>query len=205
MPVRENIKLPTEPVVIIPEEPGEIGYTTAMLEFLENSGLIEGRYELIEGKIYSKMGQNLRHSQTVAQLMRYLDRIEAFQERRVVSDTSIDTGTPGGNQPAPDVIVLRESLMKGKPLGTDVLLAIEVSDTTQTRDLQAKPPVYAGSGIAEYWVLDLPRRTITTYRNPDVTTGIWGTTTTLAETQTVAPESAPEDSVKVSDLLPPVE
>lgn len=203
MPVNENITLPTEPVLILPREPGEVGYTRAMLEFLENSGLIEGRYELVEGRIYSKMGQNLPHSLTIIRLIQYLTGIPVFAGERIATDTSLEISGVS-NRPAPDVIVLRERMLTGSPAGTDILLAVEVSDTTQGRDFGAKVTLYAQAGIAEYWVLDLPRRALTAHRTPDAEAGTWATVTTLAETQTIAPESAPDKPVTIRELLPPV-
>lgn len=57
---------------------------------------------------------------------------------------------------------------------------------------------------AEYRIVDLPKRTLTVFREPDAPAGTWGSQTTLAKTQTVAPQSAPNAVIRVSELLPPV-
>ncbi|MBC8141782.1 MAG: Uma2 family endonuclease [Armatimonadetes bacterium] len=201
MAIKHDTPLPTEPVVIVPNQTEELLYTRAMLEFLENSGLIEGRFELVNGRIYSKMGQNLPHSLSVGRLTRYLNGIESFQSERVVSDVLLNLA-PEREHPAPDVLVLREYKGKGKPAGSDLLLAVEVSDTTQSRDFGGKVETYARAGIAEYWVLELPKRTLTVFRTPDAVAGTWGSRNTLAETQTIAPESAPDALIRISELLP---
>ena len=203
MPVNFDTPLPTEKAVIVSSESDEVRYTCAMLDFLEASGLLEGRNELVNGRIYSRMGQNLRHSQTVSRLMRYLETIELFQGERVVFDTNL-TIADSEQRPAPDVLVMKEPLMEGRPAGSDLYLAIEVSDTTHTRDFAEKPPTYSHAGIAEYWILDLSGRTLTVFRDPNAELGTWETRITLAETKTVAPESAPDAVVKVADLLPPI-
>jgi Uma2 family endonuclease len=48
-----------------------------------------------------------------------------------------------------------------------VLLLIEVSDTTSDYDHNVKLPLYARSGIAEVWLIDLRQYAIEVYRNPD--------------------------------------
>lgn len=52
------------------------------------------------------------------------------------------------------------------PSATDVLLVIEVSDSTLEYDLKEKLPIYAQAGIPEYWVVNLVDDVLEVYREP---------------------------------------
>ena len=204
MAVKMDTPFPTEKLVIEPSQPGELLFTRAMLDFLEESGLIEGRFELIGGRIISKMRQNSPHSITISECFAYL--LGVFPRRTVRCQATVEVwqGDRVRNRPEPDVFVLREAVYQGAPPANDLLLIIEVCDTTQGYDLGDKVKLYAEAGVAEYWVIDLPARTLTVFRTPDADAGTWASRNTLAETQTVAPESAPGALIKITDLLTPV-
>jgi Uma2 family endonuclease len=52
------------------------------------------------------------------------------------------------------------------PVPEEVLLLIEVADTSQDYDRDTKAPLYARYGIAEYWIIDLEEDRIEVYRSP---------------------------------------
>jgi Uma2 family endonuclease len=61
--------------------------------------------------------------------------------------------------PEPDIALARRA--DGKAIaGSDVVLAVEISDTTLDDDLGRKMRLYAAHGIAEYWVADVERQVI---------------------------------------------
>ncbi len=61
------------------------------------------------------------------------------------------------NRPEPDVMWLKPRRYgQTRPTAADVLLLIEVSDSSLATDLQEKADVYAESGVVEYWVVDVP-------------------------------------------------
>ena len=61
------------------------------------------------------------------------------------------------NRPEPDILWLRPKRYgRTRPTAADVLLLIEVADRSITTDLQEKADLYAKSGVAEYWVVDVP-------------------------------------------------
>jgi Uma2 family endonuclease len=53
------------------------------------------------------------------------------------------------------------------PRPTDVLLLIEVADSSLDYDRTIKAPLYAESGIIEYWIVNLVHRVVEVYRQPD--------------------------------------
>jgi Uma2 family endonuclease len=60
------------------------------------------------------------------------------------------------NRPEPDVMWLKPRRYgKTRPTAADVLLLIEVSDSSLAADLQEKSDLYAESGVFEYWVIDV--------------------------------------------------
>ncbi|MFB6231393.1 MAG: Uma2 family endonuclease [Salinibacter sp.] len=69
------------------------------------------------------------------------------------------------NEPEPDVVL--STNLEGAPRPDNVLLLIEVSDTTLAYDRDVKRPLYARAGIPEVWILDLEAEQIEVHRAPD--------------------------------------
>jgi hypothetical protein len=72
--------------------------------------------------------------------------------------------------PQPDVTLLRpqaDFYSSRKATPSDVLLLVEVSDSTLRRDLGRKARSYAAAGINEYWVIDLRNRVLYVHRGPE--------------------------------------
>jgi len=107
------------------------------------------------------------------------------------------------NDPEPDVTVLKELLTaylyREPDPRTDVLLAIEIADSTLRGDTTTKASMYSSSGVQEYWVVSIPDRQVIVHRSP--TTGGYKAKQTFAEGDTVSPLAAPTVEIKVSDLL----
>jgi Uma2 family endonuclease len=75
------------------------------------------------------------------------------------------------SEPEPDVALLRlrdDFYASHLPTPSDVLLVIEVADTSLDYDQQTKLPLYARSGIGEVWIVNLNNNTITLYTQPAV-------------------------------------
>ena len=73
-------------------------------------------------------------------------------------------------EPQPDLMLLKrrdDFYSQGHPEPEDVLLLIEVSDTTVESDRGVKLPLYARSGIREVWIVDLTAQTVETYSEPE--------------------------------------
>jgi Uma2 family endonuclease len=73
------------------------------------------------------------------------------------------------SEPQPDVALLKpraDFYAGAHPAAADVLLIVEVSDTTIGYDRQVKVPLYARAGVAEVWVIDLANETVETYAQP---------------------------------------
>ncbi len=71
---------------------------------------------------------------------------------------------PDSARPEPDVVWAVGAA--AHPLAADVLLLIEVADTTLHLDLGEKAALYAEAGIPEYWVVDIESRRLLVHRQP---------------------------------------
>jgi len=169
----------------------------------------EERLELIYGKVFKKVTQKPPHATGVTKTVRALARLFG-------PDADVRAQVPlfltDDSEPEPDVLVVRggpDDFADEHPRAPDVLLLVEVSDTTLGYDRGVKAAVYAEAGIADYWILNLRRRQLEVRRDPGPLPpgGRYAfgyrSMTTHDETDEVAPLAAPQSSIRVADLLPP--
>lgn len=185
--------------------PNRKRFTRRECEFLEQSELLTGRFELIDGEIIFKMPQNPPHALAVMLLTAWLMRV--FGEMYARCQLAIDVGAidPELNNPEPDGVALSQpvtAFSTHHPGPSDILLLVEVSDTTLHFDLSNKALLYARIGIAEYWVADIKERRFVVHRNPTPTG--YAEVTSYSEEETLSPLARPDAIVRVADLLPPV-
>lgn len=124
--------------------------------------------ELINGKIVYKMSPvNLPHSSTVRCLNRLLNK--KYNEE-VTLDFQNPVVIENHSEPEPDAVILEFSnndYSKKKPTSNDVLVIIEVSNTTLKYDKTTKLRLYASANIPEYWVVNLIDNCIEIYKKPN--------------------------------------
>ena len=119
------------------------------------------RVELIRGEIIEKMAINDRHVASV-------DRLNRILNRMADDDLMTSIQNPirlSDSQPEPDV-VLKRAAATGKPYPADILLVIEVAESSLEYDQQTKAPLYAENGIAEYWIVNLNDDCVEVHRDP---------------------------------------
>jgi Uma2 family endonuclease len=105
-------------------------------------------------------------------------------------------------EPRPDLAVIRpraDFYRHGHPVAADVLLVIEVSDTTFTYDRDTKAPLYARAGIVEYWIVDVVGARLLVHRGP--VDGMYQSVQVVSRAETVQPLSFPDLSIVVADIL----
>ena len=115
----------------------------------------DARVELIDGEVIDMAPIGVRHWAAVNRLNHLL--------ARVVGDAAIvsvlaSIRLDGWNEPEPDIALVRprpDFYSTALPTPADVLLLIEVADTTLRYDREIKRPLYARHGIAELWIVDL--------------------------------------------------
>jgi Uma2 family endonuclease len=139
-------------------------------QMIEAGVLAEGgRVELIDGEILEMAAIGSRHSAQVNRLNRLFSNIFKADDLLVSVQNPVELGPR--SEPQPDVVLLRwqaDYYESGHPQATDVYLVIEVSDSTVDYDRDVKAPLYAKSGIAEYWLVNLTTDAIEVFRQPTV-------------------------------------
>ncbi len=124
----------------------------------------DDRVELIGGEIVQMAAIGTRHFTCVNALTRLL--VRAVGDEAIVSVQN-PVRLDEHNEPQPDLAVIRaRSYRESLPTPEDVLLLIEVSDTTLAYDRNVKLPLYARSGIPEVWIVDLTDETIERHTEP---------------------------------------
>lgn len=126
----------------------------------------ESGWELIRGEIVRRMSIGSRHVGTVIKLSKIF-------ERMVGDEVFVSAQNPVHldeyNEPEPDIALLkpREDFYTERlPTPADVLLLVEVSDSTVEYDRETKKILYAEAEIEEFWLINLRNNTVEFYTSP---------------------------------------
>lgn len=122
------------------------------------------RIELIRGEIYQMPPPGDPHVECL------MDLVDALDPLRQLARFSIQSAIRLANSrsmPQPDFVLVRREgrSKKGAPNPEDVLLLIEVCDSSLEYD-RNKLPLYAASGLSDVWLIDLNARTVFVHRDP---------------------------------------
>lgn len=132
------------------------------------SGILTGdeRVELIEGEIVKMSPIGKFHAACVIRLTMLLTRLVG--ELALVSVQN-PVQLNDFSKPQPDVALLKprdDFYAQTPPMPDDILLIVEVADTTAASDRTVKVPLYARAGIPVVWLVDLQRDLIEVYARP---------------------------------------
>jgi len=155
--------LPADPVAVSRHR-----LTVADFRRMGEVGILgpDDRVELIAGEIIDMSPIGSLHAALVRAIATTLTHhareraLLAIQDPLALADTS---------QPQPDLAILRpraDFYAAAHPGPADVLLVIEVADTTLAFDLDVKVPLYAAAGIPEAWVIEAASRRTHVFRRP---------------------------------------
>jgi Uma2 family endonuclease len=125
------------------------------------------RLELISGRIVVREPIGSRHAATVDRLTRLWT--SRLGERAIVRIQSPVRFAKQDSEVQPDVMLLRprdDFYATTHPVAADVLLLIEVADTTLRLERRIRLPLYARVGVQESWLCDLANERIEVYREP---------------------------------------
>jgi Uma2 family endonuclease len=179
-------------------------WTRSQCDDMERYGFLTTRYELLDGEIIEKLGQNQPHAMSTSRIIFYL--MGLFGPARVQTQTTIEVIEEDRttNRPQPDVFVLSkpDREFQNTPEGNELQLIVEVSDSTLRDDLVTKATLYARAGVPEYWVMDIQGRRLLVHLKP--VNGAYTETIIYSETESVAPQAAADQTIRVSELLPPL-
>jgi Uma2 family endonuclease len=178
-------------------------WTRSEVRALEETGLFEGmHFELIEGELIDKMGKLRPHVRGVWLAVEALRAI--FGAGHMMQEAPIDVAGPDNprNEPEPDVTVLRRHTLSfdDNPKPEDIVLVLEVADSTIRIDRSTKARLYARARIPEYWLVNIRDRRVIVFRDPEG--GEYRTVLEFDERQSISPLEKPSDPVMVTALLP---
>lgn len=158
------------------------------------------RYELIDGEIVPMPPPDPRHDEAIDRLALWSFENVPLDVVRVRVQGTI--GLPEMDSvPFPDLSWLRkQDYSERRPGPAEIHLLIEVANTTLSFDRNTKARLYAGSGIADYWIINLSGRCIEVLRDPDPA----GYATKLVFTpgDVIRPLALPDLSFPVSLIFP---
>ena len=126
----------------------------------------DDRVELLEGEILEMAPIGTRHVASVNRLAEQLFRGLGGQ---AIVQVQSPIRLSAYSEPQPDLVLLRrrpDFYADTRPGPDDVLLAVEVADTSLPFDRDVKAPLYAQAGIPEFWLVDVNERNVTVYRDP---------------------------------------
>jgi Uma2 family endonuclease len=106
------------------------------------------------------------------------------------------------SEPQPDLMLLRltpDFYSSRHPGPKDVLLLIEVADTSLDVDREKKLPAYARAGISEVWIVNVPDKAIEVYRGPSM--GGYQSISTVRAGEKASSLAFPDVTVEVAELL----
>lgn len=124
------------------------------------------KVELIDGRIINKNAITSQHAGMLNRLTRKF--IELLSDKFIVRNQS-PIRLNNQSEPEPDVTITkycRNNYFDNHPTPEDVLVVVEVSDSTLEKDRTIKVPLYAMANIPEYWIINLVDKQIEIYRQP---------------------------------------
>jgi Uma2 family endonuclease len=157
------------------------------------------RIELIEGEMFDMAPMGTRHSAITSRLHEMFVLL-ASRSATVVSGGPVVLGE--FSEPQPDLMLLkrRADFYSGAhPAAADVLLLVEVSDSSLAFDQSVKLNLYSRYGVSEYWVIDIEGRRIVTYREPTATG--YGCALEFTAAGTVTPRAFPDLKIAVGEIF----
>jgi Uma2 family endonuclease len=159
----------------------------------------DDRVELVEGEIVMMSPIGSYHAASVKQTSSEFHNIlggraiVSVQDPIVLNDFS---------EPQPDIALIRpraDFYRHALPTASDVLLIVEIADSSIEYDRDIKLPAYARSGIPEVWLADIPAETVTAHTEP--TNGAYRNVRAFRRGDSITPLHFPDLSIEVASIL----
>ncbi len=163
------------------------------------------RVELIDGEVLTMTPQGSAHATA---LMLTTEALRAAFGSRAHVRSQLPLALNPVSEPEPDVTVVAGSPREYRDAHpTSALLVVEVSDTTLAYDREQKGSLYAGAGLADYWMVNLLDRHVEVLREPAPTPDArygqsYRSVRHYRAGDVISPVAAPEARIAVADLLP---
>jgi Uma2 family endonuclease len=160
----------------ISKTPPKNGVKPRLITVTEYEQMIEAgiytendRLELLNGEIIELMPKGAKH-------VYFNEEISDILKEKLKDKADVRSQNPiilgDFSEPEPDIVLAvppRKKYLESHPKASDILLIIEISDTTLQYDRETKADTYSRNGIEQYLLLNLQNETIENYREPDET------------------------------------
>lgn len=185
----DTISLPERPAT-----PARKKFTWSDVEAMMRAGVIDegGPEELLDGEIWVMPAEGDAHIDLKTWLNKTLIK-SAPIGIGVACDTTLRLSDT--HAPSPDFFLFPESMKASAARGPDVLLLIEIADTSRKKDLEIKGPKYREYDVREYWVIDLAARVTHVHRLD----GAWPEAAPIAFDAELSPAFAPPLRLRLAD------
>jgi Uma2 family endonuclease len=184
-----------------PPTPAKHRLTAAEFRRMAEVGILreDDRIELIEGELIDMAPIGSNHASVVARLNAWL---AAAAGGRFIVFPQNPISLSEHSEPQPDLALLKsrdDYYRDALPTAQDVLLLIEVADATLEYDRTTKVPLYARSGIAEVWLVNLRGGAIEVFRAPGAQG--YARVTRIEQGQSIAPLAFPDLVLQLDELF----
>ena len=155
--------------------------------------------ELLNGRIVEFMPKGAKHTSANSRIVRLLVRL--LQDKAIVRSQD-PIRLDELSAPEPDIVLANweaTDYAEQHPTPADILLVMEISDTTLGYDRDAKARAYARNGIRQYLLLNLQNETVEDYRAPAADS--YGSKQTYCSGKQFNLVAFPEIEIKVDDLF----
>ncbi|NJP09482.1 MAG: Uma2 family endonuclease [Leptolyngbyaceae cyanobacterium RU_5_1] len=126
----------------------------------------DDRTELIRGVIIQMAAKSTAHTVCCSNLLEALARLLANRATLRCQDP---VTLPSGSEPEPDFTIVRQrsdNYLSGHPAPADILLVIEIAESSLDYDRDVKRSLYAEANISDYWIFNLIDNCLETYSEP---------------------------------------
>ena len=179
--------------------PPKARLTVAQFQKMGDAGIMppETRLELVDGELIEMAPIGPRHMHAVNRLNRAL--VAAVGEAAIVSvQNPVALGEHSETQPDLALLGPQSDSEARLPTPDDVLLLVEVADTTLQYDRTTKLALYARFGVREVWIVNLIDHILEIHREPY--NGAYRVKLERAGNDTVAPVALPNAEVRLAEI-----
>ena len=197
-PPQRDFAIPRRPR---PARPEPYKFDVHQYHAMAKAGILtsDDRVELIDGVIIAMSGTSPEHNATLNSSARFwVIRLGERAIAQIRGSVHLDDM----NEPQPDIAILKPRIDFYRyrlPGVDDVLLVVEVSDTSLRHDRRTKLALYARFGVPEVWIANIPSRTIEAYTDP--LGGEYMTRRTFYPGDAVSPVAFPDVALPVADVI----
>jgi Uma2 family endonuclease len=185
-------------------DPSPMPLTIAMVRALDEAGLFPddgSRHELIDGVVVMTPPPSGEHRKTERRSVHAI--IQTLMRTGLDTHLALQTGGAfaigAETLLGPDLLIIKDHDGVDTPTADDVIVLIEIANSSLPRDLGDKAHRYARAGVADYWVLDVKAKSVIVHRAPRE--GAYMSVQSFEMGQMVASLLEPALAVSVADLF----